>query len=84
MGLIRNLKEAVKKTINQNKPVVFISEFSYEPVSGEHFKNIIDTLSKYGKEHGIDIAVFNNTLVAPVEREQLKALFDVVYKNKFT
>jgi len=80
--MIKKIKDAWNKRKKKKIPVIFLSVFSYEPIDSEHFMQIKDMLGKYGKKHNIEFALFSNTLVKPIERKELKELFDFVYKHK--
>lgn len=81
--MIKKIKEAWKKHKQKKKPVIFLSVFSYEPIMGVHFQQIVKLLQTYGRKHDVEFAVFNNTIVKPIEKDQLKQMFDLIYEKNY-
>jgi wyosine [tRNA(Phe)-imidazoG37] synthetase (radical SAM superfamily) len=81
--MFEKIKKKIKEAKNKKRPVIFLSIFSNEPICYNHMNEIVSVLRDYGNKNGIEFAVFNNTIVKPIEREQLKELFDYIYKTKF-
>lgn len=81
--MFEKIKKKIKEAKNKKRPVIFLSIFSNEPICYNHMNQIVSVLRDYGNKNGIEFAVFNNTIVKPIEPEQLRELFEFVYKTKF-
>jgi len=66
----------------KKNPVIFLSLYTDNPMGADHFGRIKDMLNKYSKENKVDFAVFNNTLVKPIPKEELKQLIRWVIEDE--
>ena len=79
--MFKELKKRIRNKISRKPRVVFISIFSFDGLPAEHWENIFNMLRKYGKKNKLEFAVIGNSLVRPLDKSEIRELFDTVYKN---
>lgn len=82
-NMITKIKEKISNWRKKQRPVLFLSIFSYDPISYEHITQIKKIMSRYCEQHNIEFGLFNNALVRPISKQELKQLFEQVYDFKF-